>query len=144
MRAIPDKSLPLVDVSRLKPASAAAIAALAFAACFYFLYPTLSRWEDSAPIPTEVVALAELKKAEWSYQQAIEALKEVSQSKLEVLDPALTRPLNDTLATLDYYINECNNAAQKNPDDLLVHHYLLAAYQQKAELMRNIIDSDSF
>ncbi len=144
MRAIPHKSLPLVDVSRLKPASAAAIAAFAFTACFYFLYPTLSRWEDSAPVPPEVVALKELKKAEWNYQQAIEALKEVSQSKLESLDPALARILNDTLATLDYSINECNDAAQKSPGDLLVHRYLLAAYQQKAELMQNIIDSDSF
>ena len=144
MRVIPHKSLPLFEVSRLKLTFAGAIAATLFLGCFYFLYPTLSRWKNSPKVPLELMALAELKKAEYNYQQAIEALKEVSQSKLESLDPELARIFNDNLATLDYYIDECNDTIQKTPKNALVHHYLLAAYEKKVELMQNIINSDSF
>src|SRR5439155_26080377 len=85
----------------------------------------------------------ELKKAEQHYQQAIQALNDVSQKKLDSLDPALAQILTDNLATMDYYLQECKEAVKTNPENPLVHRYLLTAYQKKVELMQSIVNSDS-
>ncbi len=50
--------------------------------------------------------------------------------------------LNDNLATMDYYVKECQEAVKNSPDNPLVHRYLLTAYQKKIEIMQSIVNSD--
>jgi hypothetical protein len=50
--------------------------------------------------------------------------------------------LNDNLATMDYYVKECQEAVKNNPGNPLVHRYLLMAYQKKVEIMQSIMNSD--
>jgi hypothetical protein len=84
-----------------------------------------------------------VQKAELHYQNAIQALSEVSQKRLQSLRPELAQIFTDNLATMDYYLKECQDTAKNNPDNPLVHRYLLVAYEKKAELMQTIVNSDS-
>ena len=60
----------------------------------------------------------------------------------DTLDPAMAQILNDNLATMDYYVKECQEAVKNSPDNPLVHRYLLTAYQKKIEIMQSIVNSD--
>jgi hypothetical protein len=122
----------------LKPALTGAILALVLSATVLYFY---TRSGKEGP-PTEVVILQELQQAERHYQRAIETLSEVSQRKIEGLDPAMAQILNDNLATMDYYVKECQEAVKNNPGNPLVHRYLLTAYQKKVEIMQSIMNSD--
>ncbi|MFN8008960.1 MAG: hypothetical protein U0V70_18420 [Terriglobia bacterium] len=54
----------------------------------------------------------------------------------------MARILNDNLATIDYYVKECQDAAHHNPGNPLIQQYLLAAYQKKVELLQSIVNAD--
>lgn len=98
---------------------------------------------DRPTVSSDALVLGEVQKAESHYQKAIEALSEASQRKLDSVDPALAQIFNDNLATMDYYLKECKEAVQTNPDNPLIHRYLLTAYQKKVELLQTIVSSDS-
>jgi len=134
-----ERIFPASFSSSLKPALAGAILALIIVGTIYFVRsparePSLS---------TEAAVLLEVKKAELHYQQAIEDLKDVSQKRLQSLSPELSQIFADNLATMDYYLKECQDTVRNNPDNPLVHRYLLVAYEKKAELMQTIVNSDS-
>jgi len=127
----------------LKPAISVAMAILVLVFSIYLLIPKRVSQDKQSSISPEAAVYQQLKEAELHYQQAIEELNEVSERKLESLDPALAQTFNDNLATMDYYLKECKEAVQNNPENPLVHRYLLTAYQKRVELMKTIIDSDS-
>jgi len=127
----------------LKPAISVAMAILVLVFSIYLLIPKQVSQDKQSSISPEAAVYQQLKEAELHYQQAIEELNEVSERKLESLDPALAQIFNDNLATMDYYLKECKEAVQNNPENPLVHRYLLTAYQKRVELMKTIIDSDS-
>lgn len=127
----------------LRPAFAGALATLFLVGISYFLMTGPIRKGEQRVISSDALVLGEVQKAELHYLKAIEALSEVSQKKLETLDPKLAQIFNDNLATMDYYLKECKEAVQANPDNPLVHRYLMAAYQKKVELMQTIVNSDS-
>ncbi|MBM3802730.1 MAG: zf-HC2 domain-containing protein [Acidimicrobiia bacterium] len=129
-----------VWIPSLKPAFSGAILALLFSTAFFYYY--VQRDAQPAKVSSEAQVFQELRQAELHYQQAIEALSEVSRRKIETLDPAMAQILNDNLATMDYYVKECQNAVKSNPDNPLVHRYLLTAYQKKIEIMQSIVNSD--
>ena len=135
-----ERFLPLRIVQNLKPALSGAILALILAGSFFYIYQRHHPDENIVSSETEVIR--ELRQAETHYQKAIQALNEDSRRKIETLDPAMAQILNDNLATMDYYLKECNDAVQSNPDNPLVHRYLLTAYQKKIEIMQSIVDSD--
>jgi len=134
----------------LKPALGAVVAILVLVFSIYLLIPKQVGKDKQTSISPDGAVYQQLKEAEshyqqaeLHYQQAIQELDEVSKRKLESLDPALAQIFNDNLATMDYYLKECKEAVQNNPENPLARHYLLTAYQKRVELMKTIIDSDS-
>jgi len=109
----------------------------------YFIFVRRTNEPIPPPALPEVAAFEDLKQAELKYEQAIEELSRVSQRKLAALNPDLAQIFNDNLATMDYYLNECKQAMQHDPENPLVHRYLLAAYQKKVDLLKTISSSDS-
>ncbi len=140
-RSFWEKLFPLRLSASLKPVLTGAIVTSILMGSLYFFITRSSYIENS--VSPEAAVFLELKKAELHYQQAIEALNDVSQKKLESLDPALAQIFTDNLATMDYYLRECKEAVKSNPENPLVHRYLLTAYQKKVELMQSIVNSDS-
>jgi len=131
---------PPVLMPSLKPAFAGAILALLLSTTVFYFYS--QRGGQEVKISPEAQIFRELQQAEVHYQKAIEALSEVSKRKIETLDPAMAQILNDNLATMDYYVKECQDAVKSSPDNPLVHRYLLTAYQKKIEIMQSIVNSD--
>jgi hypothetical protein len=131
---------PTMLMPSLKPAFAGAILALILSTTVFYFYG-LRRGQE-ARITSEAQVFRDLQQAELHYQKAIEALSEVSKRKIETLDPAMAQILNDNLATMDYYVKECQDAVKSSPDNPLVHRYLLTAYQKKIEIMQSIVNSD--
>jgi len=131
---------PALLMPSLKPAFGGAILALLFSTTFFYFY--MQRGSQEVKVSTEAQVFQELQQAELHYQKAIEALSEVSKRKIETLDPAMAQILNDNLATMDYYVKECQEAVKNSPDNPLVHRYLLTAYQKKIEIMQSIVNSD--
>jgi hypothetical protein len=131
---------PTVLMPSLKPAFAGAILALLLSTTVFYFYS--QRGGQEAKVSSEAQIFRELQQAEVHYQKAIEALSEVSKRKIETLDPAMAQILNDNLATMDYYVKECQDAVKSSPDNPLVHRYLLTAYQKKIEIMQSIVNSD--
>src|SRR5262249_39581582 len=122
-----------------KPALGATLALIIVATAYLVRNPG----KESGSVSTEVMVLREVQKAELQYQKAIEALNDVSRRRLQSFSPELAQIFTDNLATMDYYLNECRDAAKNSPDNPLVHRYLLVAYEKKAELMQAIVNSDS-
>jgi hypothetical protein len=125
---------------RLKPAMAGAIVAIILSASAFYVYVRYER--QPIVIAIDPAITEELRQAELHYQKAIQALSEVSQRKIDAMDPAMAQILNDNLATMDYYVKECQDAVKNGPDNPLVHRYLLTAYQKKIEIMQSIVNSD--
>lgn len=131
---------PAIWVPSLKPAFGGAILALLLSTTLFYLYT--QRGGQEPRVSSEAQLFQELQQAELHYQKAIEALSEVSKRKIDTLDPAMAQILNDNLATMDYYVKECQDAVKNSPDNPLVHRYLLTAYQKKIEIMQSIVNSD--
>ena len=131
---------PAVLMPSLKPAFGGAILALLLSTTFFYFYT--QRGSQEVKVSSEAQVFQELQQAELHYQKAIEALSEVSKRKIDTLDPAMAQILNDNLATMDYYVKECQDAVKSSPDNPLVHRYLLTAYQKKIEIMQSIVNSD--
>ena len=131
---------PAVLMPSLKPAFSGAILALLLSTTVFYFYTR--RGTQEVKVSSEAQVFQELQQAELHYQKAIEALSEVSKRKIETLDPAMAQILNDNLATMDYYVKECQDAVKSSPDNPLVHRYLLTAYQKKIEIMQSIVNSD--
>ena len=132
---------PTVLMPSLKPAFGGAILALILSTTLFYFYGQRGA-QEPPKITSEAQVFRDLQQAELHYQKAIEALSEVSQRKIETLDPAMAQILNDNLATMDYYVKECQDAVKSSPDNPLVHRYLLTAYQKKIEIMQSIVNSD--
>jgi hypothetical protein len=130
-------------VSGLKPALTGAIVTLVLVGTSHFLATRHFNRSPETTVSTDTMVLAEIHKAELHYQQAIEALAEMSQKRLEALDPQIAQIFSDNLATMDYYLSQYKEVARTNPDNALVHRYLLTAYQKKVELLETIVNSDS-
>ena len=127
--------------SGLKPALAGAILALITIVGIAHLVRNPGRQPE--PVSSESAVLVEVQQAESHYQRAIEALSEVSQKRLQSFSPELAQIFSDNLATMDYYVKQCQDAVRNNPDNPLAHRYLLVAYERKADLMKTIVNSDS-
>jgi hypothetical protein len=68
-----------------------------FSICFLCFTSVTKR--QPIVVATDPAITEELRQAELHYQRAIQALSEVSQRKIDAMDPAMAQILNDNLAT---------------------------------------------
>ena len=136
------KLLPWNLLPRLSPAYGISIVLLTvilFGSTFYiYRQRDLGQSSDSS----EIEVIRHLQDAERDYLMAIQALEEASKIRIESVEPRMAQILNDNLATIDYYVEECREAGIRNPGNPLIQKYLLAAYQKKVELLQSIVNSD--
>jgi len=133
----------LPSSASLKPALSGALVTLVLVSSLYVFFARRAGEPIPPPALPEVAAFEDLKQAELKYEQAIEELSRVCQHKLAAFNPDLAQIFNDNLATMDYYLDECRQAMKHDPENPLVHRYLLAAYQKKVDLLKTISGSDS-
>lgn len=97
------------------------------------------RFRERAPIASQLDAqeytLAKLEEAEMHYQRAIKALAEAVAVQGEPLDPKLAEVFRANLKIVNASITACKQAVLDNPRDLESRRFLLAAYQEKADLL---------
>lgn len=87
--------------------------------------------------------IEELRQVETNYRIAIEKLSVFSKNKLETIDPVLAKIFTDNLVTMDSVLKNCKEVLKNDPHNPLVHHYLLAAYKKKVDLMQTLLMSSS-
>lgn len=85
--------------------------------------------------------IEELRQAESNYRIVIEKLSVISKNKLKTIDPVLAKIFADNLVTMDSVLNECKQVLKNDPQNPLVHHYLLATYKKKVDLMQTLLTS---
>ena len=141
-KSVWEKLFTLQFIPRLAPAYGAAIFLLTIILFGSTIYINKTRELGPVAETHEVEAIRRLQDAEEHYRNAIQALDEASKRKIQSVDPRMAQIFNDNLATIDYYVQECQDAAHKSPGNPLIQKYLLAAYQKKAELLQSIVNSD--
>ena len=102
----------------------------------------LQPWRRSVPLGpgmTDAYTLAKLDEAKGYYRQAIQALNEAAAAQKGALDPALAAAFDKNLALVDASIEACQKAVRRDPGNLETQNYLLAAYQDKVEVLTSLI-----
>ena len=102
----------------------------------------LQPWRRSVPLGpgmTDAYTLAKLDEAKGYYRQAIKALNEAAAAQKGALDPALAAAFDKNLALVDASIEACQKAVRRDPGNLETQNYLLAAYQDKVEVLTSLI-----
>ena len=103
---------------------------------FLWLRPGL---HDSTLLPDS--ALRRIEKREQRYERSIEKLQERIYPQLVDLGLDLTLLYRDRMETIDEQILACKEALQKNPGNTHIRKYMLAAFQDKKETIREIMDT---
>lgn len=91
------------------------------------------------PDSADKYTLAKLDEAKGYYRQAIKAMGEAVTAQNGSLDPKLAAAFNKNLALVDASIEACQQAVRRDPGNLDTQNFLLAAYQDKVELLTNLI-----
>ncbi len=90
--------------------------------------------------------LNKLEEAEAHYQKAIKALAEAVAAQEDQMDAGVAEVFKTNLEIVNASIAECKQAVLNDPQDLESRRFLLAAYQEKADLLDillNIKDESS-
>ena len=104
----------------------------------YFLFrPGLS---DSTLL-TEA-ALRRVDKREWRYERSIEKLQERVLPQLPDMGLELMLLYRDRIETIDEQIQACKEALLENPGNTHIRKYMLAAFKDKRETLREISGKD--
>jgi hypothetical protein len=125
-----------------KPILAGAMLTLMILLSAAWFYRTPFQKKEPPLVAQETETLRNLQLAETQYQQAIQAMEEISRRKMRGMNPQIARIFEENLATMDYYLKECQEAVKSNPDNPLAQNYLLATYQKKVELLETLVNSD--
>jgi hypothetical protein len=104
------------------------------AGLFLWLRPGL---HDSTLLPDS--ALSRIEKREQRYERSIEKLQERIFPQLADLGLELMLLYRDRMETIDEQILACKEALQKNPGNTHIRKYMLAAFQDKKETLREIM-----
>ena len=83
--------------------------------------------------------LAKLEEAERHYQLAIKALEEAVLAQKGNVDPQIVTVLQKNIKIINSSIISCQQAVQKEPENLAVRNYLLAAYMEKVDLLNEMM-----
>lgn len=87
---------------------------------------------------SEVLA-QQLARTEREYQNTIKLLDRAIAKRRDNFTPEAFKKYESSLALIDSSILQSKRALQKQPDDLAVRQFLLAAYAKKVELMQVIV-----
>jgi hypothetical protein len=93
----------------------------------------------SASSKSERQTLAKLKRAENHYRKAIRALGGAITTKKDEFDPQIYQAFQRHLDVLDSSIQACRLAVMEEPSDIETRNYLLAVYQEKADLLSDMM-----
>jgi anti-sigma factor RsiW len=84
--------------------------------------------------------LDKLEEAESHYQKAIKALAQAVAAQEDQMDAGLAEVFKANLEIVNASIAECKQAVLNNPLDLESRRFLLAAYQEKADLLDKLLN----
>ena len=87
-----------------------------------------------------VEALQKVENIEQNYIDAISELDRLAQPKFSQLDFELILLYQDRLETIDFQIERCKEALENNPANAHIRRYLLAALQDKKEMLKEILE----
>jgi hypothetical protein len=79
-----------------------------------------------------------VQEAESKYLTAIALLEKDLRRKSSHLDPAVRARLAETIAAIDFNIEETRRVASKNPEDPVAVQYMLTAYAKKVEVLKEL------
>lgn len=85
-------------------------------------------------------ALDRVEKREAQYLEAITNLENVALSKMANLDLELMLLYRDKLETIDEQIERCREAISENPANAHIRRYMLLAFQDKRETLKEILE----
>lgn len=96
--------------------------------------------ESASFSSSQEYTLAKLKEAEKHYQQAIIALGEAVAAQEKQLDPVVAEVFKTNLKIINSSISACKQAVLSNPENYEPYKYLLAVYEEKADLLNRLIN----
>jgi predicted lipid-binding transport protein (Tim44 family) len=79
-----------------------------------------------------------VREAEQKYKAAIAMLQRDAKRRRTLLEPDVLARFDQTLAAVDQTIRETRRAARRQPDDPTAAQYMLAAYDKKVEVLREM------
>lgn len=82
----------------------------------------------------------------WSFpgiHQQLASAEAEENGDLRLGDPEVVASYRNNLALVDNLIGVCQKSVDENPDDEMARDYLLAAYQQKADLLSALSERDA-
>ncbi len=88
----------------------------------------------------QMYTLNKLEEAESHYQKAIKALAQAVAAQEDQMDAGLAEVFKANLEIVNASIAECKQAVLNNPQDLESRRFLLAAYQEKADLLDKLLN----
>lgn len=125
---------------RLRPVLASGFALiLILAAVFFGLRQFGPGPEKTGLDSSRQFALSKLKEAEEHYQKAIEALSAAVSAREADFDPQILAVFQKNLSVVNQSIEACRQAVLSNPDDFDTRNFLLAAYQEKTDLLNELM-----
>jgi hypothetical protein len=125
---------------RLRPALVTGFAfILILAAVFFGLRQFGLRPSNSGLDASQQFALNKLQEAEGYYRKAIEALSAAVSARAADFDPQILAVFQKNMTVVNQSIEACRQAVLKDPNDLDTRSYLLAAYQEKTDLLNEFM-----
>ncbi|MCP4678835.1 MAG: zf-HC2 domain-containing protein [Deltaproteobacteria bacterium] len=122
---------------------------------FYWLVPTamaaaavlalmLGPWDaeqpSQKPVADPIAALEGVQRAEIVYREAIDALETVVAAEKNGFEPQTIRVVERSLAEIEVALERCREAISEDPKNLEARRALLAAYQQKVDLLTELVE----
>jgi tetratricopeptide (TPR) repeat protein len=136
----PRKAWSLSVNPRLRPALVSAFAlVLILAAVFIGLRQFGIQPATTGLDPSQQFALDKLKEAEGHYRKAIEALSAAVSAREADFDPQILAVFQKNLTVVNQSIEAYRQAVLNDPQNFDTRSYLLTAYQEKTDLLNEIM-----
>jgi hypothetical protein len=136
----PRKAWSLSLSPGLRPVLASSFALiLILAAVFFGLRQFGTQPANGGLDPSQQFALSKLKEAEGHYRMAIEALSAAVTAREADFDPQILAVFQKNLTVVNQSIEACRQAVLSDPNDFDSRSYLLAIYQDKTDLLNELM-----
>ncbi len=130
-----------------RPAPALALAGLVVLAITLIIsrqafVPTPANTASVRPTTYQAVASPRISGEDIALAQTVDGLERDYRSRKTSFEPGVAATYEKGLASLDDSIREARVSVEREPDNSLAREYLLAAYQQKAEVLSAALEYD--